>query len=76
MDGLEAQGFIVAGGPLGNEDVAARVMFVVCAPDRLAVEMCLEQDPWTPLALLSTVSIDPWTVLLGGFEAGGAAGQR
>ena len=69
MDALESEGFIVAGGPLGGEDDAARVMFVVRAPDGDAVETRMAQDPWTPMHLLTTVSIEPWTVLLGGFRA-------
>ncbi len=69
MDALESEGFIVAGGPLGGEDDAARIMHVVNAPDRGAVETRMAQDPWTPMQLLTTVSIEPWTVLLGGFHA-------
>ncbi len=69
MDALEAESFIVAGGPLGGEDDAARVTHVVSAPDRDAVEIRMAQDPWTPMHLLITVSIEPWTVLLGGFRA-------
>jgi uncharacterized protein YciI len=68
MDALESEGFIVAGGPLGGEDDAARVMHVVFAPDARTVEARLAQDPWDPPHLLSTVSIEPWTVLLGGFR--------
>jgi len=69
MDALASEGFILAGGPLGGEDDAARVMHVVSAPDRDAVETRMTQDPWTPMHLLTTVSIEPWTVLLGGFRA-------
>ena len=69
MDALDAEGVIVAGGPLGGEDDAARVMHVVNAPDRDAAEDRMAQDPWTPMHLLTTVSIEPWTVLLGGFRA-------
>lgn len=69
LDALECEGFIVAGGPLGGEDDAARVMLVVRAPDRDAVETRMAQDPWTPMHLLTTVSVEPWTVLLGGFRA-------
>ncbi len=69
MDALESEGFIVAGGPLGDEDDAARVMHVVSASDRDAIETCMAQDPWTAMHLLTTVSIEPWTVLLGGFRA-------
>ena len=70
LDALESEGFIVAGGPLGDEDTAARVMLVVNAPDRDAIETRMAEDPWTPMDLLRTVSIEPWTVLLGGFRAG------
>ncbi|BDE07578.1 hypothetical protein WPS_28540 [Vulcanimicrobium alpinum] len=69
MDTLEADGFLLAGGPLGEEDRAARVLHVVNAPDRDAVERRLADDPWEPLGLLRTESIEPWTVLLGGFRA-------
>ena len=67
MDALADEGFIVAGGPLGGEDDAARVLHVVNAPEASAVEARMAEDPWTPMRLLRTVSIDPWTVLLGGF---------
>jgi uncharacterized protein YciI len=70
MDALEFEGFIAAGGPLGDEDDATQVMLVVSAPDRNAVEIRMAEDPWTPMRLLTTVSITPWTVLLGGFSAG------
>jgi uncharacterized protein YciI len=69
MDALDSEGFIVAGGPLGDEDAAMRVMLVVNAPDRDAIEARMAKDPWTPMRLLRTVSIEPWTVLLGGFRA-------
>ena len=68
MDALESEAFLVAGGPLGAEDDAARVMHVVSAPDREAIETRMAEDPWTPMQLLTTVSIEPWTVLLGGFR--------
>lgn len=67
MDALESEGFLVAGGPLGSEDDATRVMHVVVASDREAIESRLAEDPWAPTRLLTTVSIEPWTVLLGGF---------
>jgi uncharacterized protein YciI len=67
MDALEAEGFIVAGGPLGHEDKAPRVLQVISAPQERVIEERLAADPWTPMGLLTTVSIEPWTVLLGGF---------
>ena len=69
MDALASEGTIAAGGPLGDEDEAARVLHVVSAADRAAVEAHMSEDPWTPMGLLTTVSIELWTVLLGGFRA-------
>lgn len=71
MDGLADRGFIVAGGPLGSEDRAARVMHVVNVPAELkesGIEAIMADDPWSSMGLLETVSIDPWSVLLGGFD--------
>jgi uncharacterized protein YciI len=67
MDALTEEGFIVAGGPLGGEDDAPRVLHVVVANDAEAIEARIAADPWMTKGLLHTVSIEPWTVLLGGF---------
>ena len=69
MDALASEGFIVAGGPLGDEDAATRVMHVVNAPDGETIEARMGDDPWTPMGLLHTVSVEPLTVLLGGFRS-------
>lgn len=68
MDALESEGFILAGDPLGDEDDAARVMHIVSARDGDAINTRMAEDPWTPMHMLSTVSIEPWTVPLGGFR--------
>ncbi|MBV8727081.1 MAG: hypothetical protein JO233_04790, partial [Candidatus Eremiobacteraeota bacterium] len=65
MDAATEEGFIVAGGPLGDENHAKRVLHVVRALDTGAIEMRLAQDPWTHMRLLKTISVEPWTVLLG-----------
>jgi uncharacterized protein YciI len=65
MNALAEEGFIVAGGPLGGEDDAPRVLHVVAAPDLEAVEARMATDPWTPMGMLRTVSVEPWTILLG-----------
>lgn len=67
MDELVAGGVIVAGGPLGDEDTAPRVMLIFRAESKEAVEVRLADDPWTPSKMLVTVGIEPWNVLLGGF---------
>lgn len=65
MDRLADEGFILAGGPLGTEDEAPRVLHVVAASEKQEVEAKMAADPWTLMGLLRTVSLDPWTVLLG-----------
>ena len=65
MDGLSEGGFIVAGGPLGHEDRAPRVLHIVRAPDRASIESRLAEDPWMASQMLITLSIEPWTILLG-----------
>jgi|SRR5215831_14058428 len=70
MDRLADEGTILAGGPLGTEDEAPRIMHVIEAPDADTVERRMAEDPWTPMGLLRTLRIEPWTVLLGGFRDG------
>ncbi|HZZ66039.1 MAG TPA: YciI family protein [Candidatus Baltobacteraceae bacterium] len=74
MDALAERGAILAGGPLGSEDEAARVLHVFAANSIADVEAQLADDPWTPMGLLVTVSIEPWTVLLGGFAGAKGSG--
>ena len=69
MDTATEEGFIVAGGPLGDENHAKRVLHVVSALDTGEIELRLALDPWTRMRLLKTVSVEPWTVLLGGFRS-------
>jgi uncharacterized protein YciI len=64
MEQLVDDGFIVAGGPLGSEDEAKRVLHIIDAADENAVRARLAEDPW-PKGMLDLVSINPWTVLLG-----------
>jgi len=65
MDALAEEGFIVAGGPLGGEDDAKRILHIVNAPEAGAIGRIMAEDPWTPMQLLRTVGVEPWTVLLG-----------
>jgi uncharacterized protein YciI len=69
MDALADEGFITAGGPLGGEDVARRVLHIIAAGDATEIERRMAEDPWTPTGMLRTVSIEPWTVLLGRMES-------
>jgi uncharacterized protein YciI len=62
MDGLVEDGFIVLGGPLGDE---FRVAHVVEAESEDAVHETLARDPWSGSRLV-VASVDPWTLRLDG----------
>ena len=60
MDGLVEQGFIVLGGPLGDE---RRVVHVVEAESEEAVRATLARDPWSETHLVVD-AVDAWTIRL------------
>jgi hypothetical protein len=62
MDALVDDGFVLLGGPVGEDE---RVVLVVDAADKGEVVARLAADPWPP-EVLRTVSIEPWTVWLDG----------
>jgi hypothetical protein len=62
MDELVAQGFVVLGGPLGDE---LRVVLAVESPSPDDIRKMLARDPWNGSHLLID-SIDPWTIRLDG----------
>jgi uncharacterized protein YciI len=66
MDALADEGFIVVGGPLGDE---ARVLHIVLAADEQEVERRFAQDPWGE-DMLRMASIEPWTIVLGSLVSG------
>jgi uncharacterized protein YciI len=53
----------VLGGPLGDE---RRVLLIASADSAAAIHARLEDDPWTENGMLTTTSIEAWTVLLDG----------
>ena len=61
MDELAASGFVVLGGPLGEDGEA---MLVIDAPDETAVEATLGRDPWRESGMLLAPDIQRWTILL------------
>jgi len=61
MEGLADDGFILLGGPLGND----HVLHVIAAGSEQEIRDRLGEDPWEPMGLLRNVSIEPWHVLLG-----------
>jgi hypothetical protein len=60
MDGLVDDGFIVLGGPLGDE---VRTAHAVEAASEEEIRERLAQDPWSGSHLVVD-SIDPWTIRL------------
>jgi uncharacterized protein YciI len=63
MDRWVDEGFIVLGGPVEGD---REVMHVVDAPSKEAIQERLEKDNWTANGMLTTKSIEHWTVLLDG----------
>jgi uncharacterized protein YciI len=63
MDQLVEEGFIVLGGPLARGE---RVLMAVSAADESEIEARFAADPWRPMGLLVTATIEPWEILLDG----------
>jgi uncharacterized protein YciI len=66
MDDLVADGFIVLGGPLADEE---RVAHAVEAESEDAIRATLAGDPWSD-SHLRVDTIDPWTIRLDGRRRG------
>ena len=62
MDGLAEEGFVVLGGPIGDEE-GEKALLVVDADDEAAIRARLAEDPW-PDDMLRTESVRRWSVLL------------
>jgi uncharacterized protein len=67
MDALADQGFIVLGGPLGDQRalMVDRALLIIEAGTEAEVRTRLEADPWKPMKLLEVASVEPWVILLG-----------
>ena len=63
MDGLEEEGFVVLGGPLGDGEL--EFLFLVDAESTEAIHARLAADPWTPMGVIRIARVDPWQLLLG-----------
>ena len=65
MNGLEADGFVLLGGPFkGTLDV----LLIVRAEDRQEVEARLAPDSWVVKGLLRNLRIEPWELRLGSLD--------
>ncbi len=63
MDALADDGFVILGGPLGDGE--EEFLLIIAAESEQAIEVLLADDPWTPLRLLRTASVERWEILLG-----------
>jgi uncharacterized protein YciI len=61
MDKLLAGGFVIMGGPL---DDGQQVLLIVEAGDEQEVYATLADDPWRPMGILATKSLQRWDVWL------------
>lgn len=64
MDALEAEHFIVLGGPLGNYP-KHRAMLIINAPDHQTIRKRLDEDPWYRDDILREIQAYSWEILLG-----------
>jgi len=64
MDALEADHFVVLGGPLKNYS-KHKAMLVVSAPNEQVLRNRLAEDPWIRTGILLNVELYPWEILLG-----------
>lgn len=62
MDGLADDGFVLAGGPLGNGE---HTLHMIEAADEHEVAARLGQDPWAAMGLLRIGTLERWSIWLG-----------
>jgi len=63
MDALADDGVVIVGCPLGDGE--EKFLRLISADSEQAIELLLADDPWTPLRLLRTASVERWEILLG-----------
>jgi len=63
MNKLVEDGFVLLGGPLEGD---REVLHIISAASKEEIERRLADDPWTPNGMLTTVSVERWTILLDG----------
>ena len=62
MDALAGDGFVVLGGPLGDD---GKVLLIIDAESEQEIVARLANDPWTPMGLLRIAKVERWEILLG-----------
>ena len=66
MDALANEGFVVLGGPLGDGEKL--FLLIIDAESEQEISARLADDPWVPMRLLRTASVERWEILLGTHE--------
>jgi uncharacterized protein YciI len=61
MDALVDDGFVVLGGPL---DDGEKVLLIINAESRQAIDARLADDPWTPMEVRRIAQVQRWEILL------------
>ena len=64
IDQLVAEGFILMGGPLVDEDGCARCSLIVNADDENEVREKLKNDPWMKHGVLKLESVKRWQIFI------------
>jgi uncharacterized protein YciI len=62
MNALDAEGFVVIGGPVGG---GPKTLLMVEAQSEDEIRRRFSEDPWEPLGLLAVASVEAWEILLG-----------
>jgi uncharacterized protein YciI len=70
VDGLADEGFVLLAGLIGSGSPLHRAMLIVEADSEATVRARTDEDPWTPMQILETVSVEPWHLLVGGLPSG------
>jgi uncharacterized protein YciI len=66
MDALANHGVVVVAGPVaGTEAGRIRVVLIASAAGEEEVRQRLADDPWESAGRLRTLSVEPWTLLVG-----------
>ena len=65
IDALAVEGFVRLAGPLGNGSPVHRALLIIDAASEAEVIARTDEDPWTDMHVLETVSVEPWELFVG-----------
>jgi hypothetical protein len=60
MDGLVDAGFVIIGGPVGEDGA----LLLVHAHDEIEIHTRMREDPWRRSQLLRVGAVEPWQIWL------------